>query len=202
MRGYAVRGCEISTSLHPLTKSLDKSLTKSLNKPLDRLLTDVRACTLCAAHLPQGPRPVLQAHRIGDLKRNWRCSGLARRAWRRRCVRGGCGRLAGLGCCAVGRRGGRFDERIRSGCILQDCRRDWPSQCEAVARRRLGPWVKGAEVRCGPPHRRSQCWGRCDRGLSLRRGWQHNAARQQTRRFRRFVKAQRGWRQAQSGRVQ
>ncbi len=26
------------------------------------LLTEVRACTLCAAHLPQGPRPVLQAH--------------------------------------------------------------------------------------------------------------------------------------------
>jgi uracil-DNA glycosylase len=26
------------------------------------LLQDVRACTLCAAHLPLGPRPVLQAH--------------------------------------------------------------------------------------------------------------------------------------------
>jgi uracil-DNA glycosylase len=26
------------------------------------LLTQVRACTLCAAHLPLGPRPVLQAH--------------------------------------------------------------------------------------------------------------------------------------------
>ena len=26
------------------------------------LLADVRACTLCAAHLPMGPRPVLQAH--------------------------------------------------------------------------------------------------------------------------------------------
>ncbi|MFM9879339.1 MAG: uracil-DNA glycosylase family protein, partial [Burkholderiaceae bacterium] len=28
---------------------------------LDALLTQVRACTLCAAHLPLGPRPVLQA---------------------------------------------------------------------------------------------------------------------------------------------
>ncbi len=30
--------------------------------PLDTLLTRVRACTLCAEHLPLGPRPVLQAH--------------------------------------------------------------------------------------------------------------------------------------------
>ncbi|MBB6050699.1 uracil-DNA glycosylase family protein [Armatimonas rosea] len=30
--------------------------------PLDVLLTDVRACTLCAEHLPHGPRPVLQCH--------------------------------------------------------------------------------------------------------------------------------------------
>ena len=29
---------------------------------LDALLLRVRACTLCAAHLPLGPRPVLQAH--------------------------------------------------------------------------------------------------------------------------------------------
>lgn len=29
--------------------------------PLDRLLTDIRACRLCARHLPHGPRPVLQA---------------------------------------------------------------------------------------------------------------------------------------------
>jgi uracil-DNA glycosylase len=29
---------------------------------LDVLLKQVRACTLCAAHLPQGPRPVLQVH--------------------------------------------------------------------------------------------------------------------------------------------
>jgi uracil-DNA glycosylase len=28
---------------------------------LPQLLEEVRACTLCAAHLPQGPRPVLQA---------------------------------------------------------------------------------------------------------------------------------------------
>ncbi len=29
---------------------------------LPQLLTQVRACTLCAAHLPAGPRPVLQCH--------------------------------------------------------------------------------------------------------------------------------------------
>lgn len=29
---------------------------------LGTLLTEVRACTLCAAHLPLGPRPVLQLH--------------------------------------------------------------------------------------------------------------------------------------------
>jgi len=29
---------------------------------LPALLADVRACTLCAAHLPLGPRPVLQVH--------------------------------------------------------------------------------------------------------------------------------------------
>jgi uracil-DNA glycosylase len=29
---------------------------------LSALLTDVRACTLCAEHLPSGPRPVLQMH--------------------------------------------------------------------------------------------------------------------------------------------
>jgi uracil-DNA glycosylase len=31
-----------------------------LSLPL--LLKEVRACTICAAHLPLGPRPVLQAH--------------------------------------------------------------------------------------------------------------------------------------------
>jgi uracil-DNA glycosylase len=30
--------------------------------PLTSLLADVRACTLCAAHLPLGPRPVVQVH--------------------------------------------------------------------------------------------------------------------------------------------
>lgn len=29
--------------------------------PLPKLLAEVRACTICSAHLPQGPRPVLQA---------------------------------------------------------------------------------------------------------------------------------------------
>lgn len=31
-------------------------------KATGRLLADVRACTLCASHLPLGPRPVLQVH--------------------------------------------------------------------------------------------------------------------------------------------
>jgi uracil-DNA glycosylase len=31
------------------------------NRPLDRLLTEIRACRLCEAHLPLGPRPVLRA---------------------------------------------------------------------------------------------------------------------------------------------
>ena len=31
-------------------------------EPLGALLTRVRACQLCAAHLPHGPHPVLQAH--------------------------------------------------------------------------------------------------------------------------------------------
>lgn len=32
-----------------------------MSAPLDRLLTEIRACRLCAEHLPDGPRPVLQA---------------------------------------------------------------------------------------------------------------------------------------------
>lgn len=31
-------------------------------KSLTKLLREIRACTLCAEHLPQGPRPVLAAH--------------------------------------------------------------------------------------------------------------------------------------------
>ena len=31
-------------------------------QPLDALLSDVRACTLCAAALPLGPRPIVQLH--------------------------------------------------------------------------------------------------------------------------------------------
>lgn len=34
---------------------------------LHNLLTQVRACTLCAAHLPLGPRPVLQMHSTARL---------------------------------------------------------------------------------------------------------------------------------------
>ena len=36
------------------------SATASATSELDQLLADVRACTLCAAHLPHGVRPVLQ----------------------------------------------------------------------------------------------------------------------------------------------
>ena len=32
------------------------------DRPLAGLLADVRACQLCAAHLPHGPRPVVQVH--------------------------------------------------------------------------------------------------------------------------------------------
>lgn len=34
----------------------------SSTKPLDLLLSEVRSCTLCAQHLPLGPRPVVQLH--------------------------------------------------------------------------------------------------------------------------------------------
>lgn len=34
----------------------------SISKKLDALLHEVRACELCALHLPLGPRPVLRAH--------------------------------------------------------------------------------------------------------------------------------------------
>ena len=32
-----------------------------MTAPLDRLLAEIRACRICAAHLPLGPRPVVQA---------------------------------------------------------------------------------------------------------------------------------------------
>ncbi|HSM09966.1 MAG TPA: uracil-DNA glycosylase family protein [Lysobacter sp.] len=32
-----------------------------MSAPLDHLLTRIRACRVCAPHLPLGPRPVLQA---------------------------------------------------------------------------------------------------------------------------------------------
>ena len=34
---------------------------------LDDLLADIRACTLCADILPEGPRPVVQAHRAARI---------------------------------------------------------------------------------------------------------------------------------------
>lgn len=45
-----------------LTWPMD-TLSPSSTTDLDTLLRRVRACTLCAAHLPLGPRPVLQAGR-------------------------------------------------------------------------------------------------------------------------------------------
>lgn len=42
--------------------SLDATVPPTAKpSPLDSLLVDIRACRLCAAHLPHGPRPVLQA---------------------------------------------------------------------------------------------------------------------------------------------
>lgn len=35
--------------------------------PLDELLTEIRACTVCAAHLPLGPRPVVRAAKTARL---------------------------------------------------------------------------------------------------------------------------------------
>jgi uracil-DNA glycosylase len=38
-------------------------VTEKEKSRLDILLAEVRACQICAAHLPLGPRPVLQVHR-------------------------------------------------------------------------------------------------------------------------------------------
>ena len=39
-----------------------KPSTQSTDRATKKLLTDVRACTVCATSLPLGPRPVLQVH--------------------------------------------------------------------------------------------------------------------------------------------
>ncbi|HVI99916.1 MAG TPA: uracil-DNA glycosylase family protein [Sphingomonas sp.] len=39
-----------------------------MRDPLAQLLDDIRACRYCAAHLPDGPRPVLQAGRSARLR--------------------------------------------------------------------------------------------------------------------------------------
>ncbi|MBS0591776.1 MAG: uracil-DNA glycosylase family protein [Proteobacteria bacterium] len=39
-----------------------------MRQTLPQLLNEVRACSLCAAHLPYGPRPVLQAHAAARLR--------------------------------------------------------------------------------------------------------------------------------------
>lgn len=41
---------------------MSRTASPELPQRLPLLLKDVRACTLCATHLPAGPRPVLQAH--------------------------------------------------------------------------------------------------------------------------------------------
>ena len=38
------------------------SAMRALTPPVASLLAEVRACTLCAPHLPLGPRPILQFH--------------------------------------------------------------------------------------------------------------------------------------------
>jgi uracil-DNA glycosylase len=44
-----------------------KPLPIANRNSLDRVLADIRACTLCAAHLPLGPRPVVRASRTARL---------------------------------------------------------------------------------------------------------------------------------------
>jgi uracil-DNA glycosylase len=41
--------------------------TRAGNDALETLLCEARACTLCATHLPQGPRPIVQAGRSARL---------------------------------------------------------------------------------------------------------------------------------------
>src|SRR5271169_3985963 len=36
--------------------------TSAKNEDFDRLLTEIRACTVCAAYLPLGPRPIVRGH--------------------------------------------------------------------------------------------------------------------------------------------
>jgi len=36
-------------------------MAQAVHRPLDRLLAEARACRLCEAHLPLGPRPILRA---------------------------------------------------------------------------------------------------------------------------------------------
>ena len=37
-------------------------ITSGIMATLASLLAEIRACTICAAHLPHGPRPIVQAH--------------------------------------------------------------------------------------------------------------------------------------------
>ena len=48
------------TSDANMTSDVTKNSAASATTELDQLLLDVRACTLCAPHLPHGVRPVLQ----------------------------------------------------------------------------------------------------------------------------------------------
>jgi len=45
-----------------MLRSADIATTFTAAAPEAPLLTQIRACTVCAAHLPLGPRPVLQVH--------------------------------------------------------------------------------------------------------------------------------------------
>jgi len=38
-----------------------------INRAFDKLLCDVKNCTICAAHLPRGPRPVIWGHRTARI---------------------------------------------------------------------------------------------------------------------------------------
>ena len=54
MPGVPVAGVAVTVSA--------KSAMRALTPPVASLLAEVRACTLCAPHLPLGPRPILQFH--------------------------------------------------------------------------------------------------------------------------------------------
>lgn len=38
-----------------------------INRAFAKLLCDIKNCTICAAHLPRGPRPVIRGHRTARI---------------------------------------------------------------------------------------------------------------------------------------